>query len=294
MLLDVRLLKDLADGLVDVTPPDVLWHYTTIPAAIAILSTSSLHLGCHAFMNDPADSIVAPQLVSECWANAVAASPRHETIDLLHLGKATGALSYFDFSRPELPPTFLFSLTELRDSLSQWSRYGDNGSGVALGFRIQGDKLPGASSKPWRTATELVRVRYDGAKEDHASSNLRPLVSALLKKYLPSFRSPTEVENTLIALMHQLNPTVKREPYYEEREWRIIARTVVESVGLYEIGNNRFGIAPYVPLAFRDGVSLVELILGPKLSPENVWSAKWLCKKSCHGPRISSSALAYR
>lgn len=87
---------------------------------------------------------------------------------------------------------------------------------------------------------------------------------------------------------------MKREAYYEEREWRIVARTVVESVELYEIGSNKFGIAPYVPLAFRDGVSLVELMLGPKLSPENAWSAKWLCKKFGHAPKISSSALAYR
>src|SRR5690606_36423998 len=130
------------------------------------------------------------------------------------------------------------SLTELRDSLSQWSRYGDNGAGVALGFAIQRDKLPGESNKPWRTATELTRVRYDGASEDDASKNLRPLVLDVLAKYLPKFGDPTEIQNTLIALMHNLSPIVKRASYYEEREWRLIVRTVVESVEIYEIDNN--------------------------------------------------------
>jgi len=49
-----------------------------------------------------------------------------------------------------------------------------------------------------------------------------------------------------------------------------------------------------MPLAFGTGVELVELMLGPKLSRENCWSAKWLCKKLGHAPKISMSALAYR
>lgn len=294
MLLDVALLKEVSEGLLDVAPPDVLWHYTSVASANAILAGATLRLGCHAFMNDPAEGTVAAQIVSECWTKAVDASPPHKVLDLSYVRSAAGALSYFDFGRPELPPTFLFSLTELRDSLSQWSRYGDNGAGVALGFAIQRDKLPGESNKPWRTATELTRVRYDGASDDDVSKNLRPLVSGVLARYLPKFGDPTEIQNTLIALMHRLNPIVKRASYHEEREWRIIARTVVESVDLYEIGNNRFGIAPFMPLAFRDGVELVELMLGPKLTSDNVWSARWLCRKVGHAPKVSVSALAYR
>jgi hypothetical protein len=294
MLLDVALLMEVAEGLPEVAVPDVLWHYTSVASASAILSSSTLRLGCHAFMNDPAEGTVAAQIVSECWTDAVDASPPHKAVDLSYVRRASGAVSYFDFGRPELPPTFLFSLTELRDSLSQWSRYGDNGAGVALGFAIQRDKLPGRSNKPWRTATELNRVRYDGATEDDPSKNLRSVVSDLLGKYLPKFGSPTEMENTLIALMHRLNPIVKRRSYHEEREWRIIARTVVESTELYEIGSNRFGIAPYMPLSFDNGVQLVELMLGPKLTPDNAWSAKWLCRKFGHTPTISASALAYR
>jgi hypothetical protein len=245
-------------------------------------------------MNDPAEGTVAAQMVSECWTTTVDAASSHRTLDLSYIRSATGAVGYFDFGRPELAPTFLFSLTELRDSLSQWSRYGDNGAGVALGLAIRRDKLPGRSEKPWRTATELTRVRYDGASADDASKNLRPLILNVLAKYLPKFRDPTEIQNTLIDLMHHLNPIVKRASYYEEREWRIIARTVVESVEFYDIGNNRFGVAPYMPLAFQDGVELVELMLGPKLTADNVWSAKWLCRKFGHAPKISVSALAYR
>jgi hypothetical protein len=293
MLLDGELLKEIDEGLAHDEPPDVLWHYTSVPGARDILESRSLRLCCHAFMNDPAEGTVAGSIVSESWAAVVDASPSHPRLDLSYIRDTTAVLSYFDFGRPELPPTFLFSLTELRDSLSQWSRYGDNGAGIALGFAIRASELPPASKKPWTTGTELVRVDYDGA-ETHPSSKVRPLIARLLTKYLPRFRDPTEVENTLIALAHRLNPMVKRGAYFEEREWRIITRVVLESDELYEIGCNRYGIAPYVPLPLSRGVTLVELMLGPKLSPENAWSANWLCKKFDQAPRISRSTLAYR
>lgn len=293
MLLDVELMNEIDHGLPQEEPADILWHYTNVAAATEILRSRSVRLGCHAFMNDPGEGTVAGSIVSESWGAAIDASDSHPRLDLSYFRDMTSVLSYFDFTRPELPPTFLFSLTELRDSLSQWSRYGDNGAGVALGFTVQPDELPPESHKPWTTGTQLVRVAYDGT-ETPASSQLRSLVAPILTKYIPRFQDPTEIENTLISLVHRLNPVVKRAAYAEEREWRIITRTVLESDELYEIGCNRFGIAPYVPLSLGQGLTLAELMLGPKLPPENAWSAKWLCQKSGQSPTISRSALAYR
>lgn len=293
MPLDVELLKEVDAGLAHAVPPPVLWHYTTALGARDILQSRSVRLGCHAFMNDPAEGTVAGPIVSESWTTVVDASVAHPRLELSYIRDTTCVLSYFDFGRPELPPTFLLSLTELRDSLSQWSRYGDNGAGIALGFAIRVGELPPASGRPWATATELIRVAYDGA-ETNPAFGLRSLVVRILEKYLPRFQSPTEVENALISLVHRLNPLVKRGAYLEEREWRIITRTVLESDQLYEIGCNRFGPAPHVPLPLGRGVELVELMLGPKLPPENEWSAKWLCRKYGYDTKISRSALAYR
>lgn len=294
MLIDVALLKELEDGLAHDQPPDILWHYTSIAGAKAILESRSVNLACHAFMNDPAEGTAAGTIVSECWMSVVDGCPAHPRLDNSYIRDATEALSYFDFNRPELPPTFLFSLTELRDSLSQWSRYGDNGAGIALGFGVRSADLPPKSNRPWNTGTDVIHVRYDCAETNGTSNSLRQLVTALLTKYFATFDSPTEVENTLIALIHRLNPMVKSGAYSEEREWRIITRTVAESVELYEIGCNRFGIVPHVPLSFDHGLELVEVMLGPKLSRENAWSAKWLCKKFGHEPKISLSGLGYR
>jgi hypothetical protein len=293
MLLDVQLLKEIDEGLVDGNVPDLLWHYTSVAGAREILQSASVRLGCHAFMNDPAEGIVAGTIVSEEWARVIDAAASHDRLELSYIRDTADVLSYFNFERRELPPTFLFSLSELRDSLSQWSRYGDNGAGIALGFAIRGSLLPASSNKPWTTGFKLAPVDYDGA-EARLSPRVRPLVARLLTNYLPKFQDPTQVENTLIALVHRLNPVVKSGAYFEEREWRIITRVVVDSDELYEIGCNRFGIAPYVPLALGSGVTLVELMLGPKLPPDNVWSAKWLCKKFNHTAKISRSALSYR
>jgi hypothetical protein len=201
-----ELLRDVSERLSKDEPPEVLWHYTSVAAAQDILRSSSIHLCCHAFMNDPAEGTVAGSIVSESWTGAVNAATAHPRLDLDYIRDMSGALTYFDFSRRELPPTFLFSLTELRDSLSQWSRYGDNGNGVALGFVIRPSELPPESQKPWTTATELIRVDYD-LLETGVASRLRPMLARLLPEYLPRFRDPTEIQNALIALIVSVRRT---------------------------------------------------------------------------------------
>ncbi len=234
--------------------------------------------------------------MADAWAAVLDAAVEHPHLDLSYVRDTGTVQSYFDFHRAELPPTFLFSLTELRDSLSQWARYGDDGAGIALGFALHPSELPAASGKPWRTSTELVRVEYHDALwgEDKRVSPIQSLVVRVLEKYLPMFQDPTEVENCLIELVHRLNPIVKGGAYAEEREWRIITRTVADSDEVYDVKCNRFGFAPYVPLPLGNGLELVELMLGPKLPPENDWSVKWLCKKFGCEAQISRSSLAYR
>ena len=42
MLIDVALLRDLDDGLPRETPPDILWHYTSVASAKAILASTTV------------------------------------------------------------------------------------------------------------------------------------------------------------------------------------------------------------------------------------------------------------
>lgn len=85
VLLDVELLKEVDVGLTHDEPPDVLWHYTTVSAAIDIIQSRLIRLGCHAFMNDPGEGTVAGSIVSESWAAAVDSSRSHPRLDLSYV-----------------------------------------------------------------------------------------------------------------------------------------------------------------------------------------------------------------
>jgi hypothetical protein len=87
---------------------------------------------------------------------------------------------------------------------------------------------------------------------------------------------------------------IKQAAYHEENEWRISARTVAESTSMFDVRATRYGVAPYMKLPFGAGIQLREIMLGPKLSRENVWSVEWLCRKRKVSARISQSAFAYR
>jgi hypothetical protein len=304
MLPDVKL-SNACDELLDAPScPTVLWHYTSVEAALGIVATSCLHLSCHAFMNDPAEGTHSVDLVGRCWRAALERVGTHTKFDVSYLGDVVRVFRSFHEYRPYTPPTFLFSLTVLRDSLSQWSRYGADGAGLALGFRIDAARFkPFTPTKEWSVAPFLRKVLYDGEPDPdndqarQAQSELQEFQSKLIDllcALLSDVRDPTEADNALLSTAHQLRPVVKRASYGEEQEWRIAARTVEESTSLYELRSNRHGIAPYMKLPFGEAIRLERIMLGPKLSKDNCWSTRWLCRRHGLDVDISQSALAYR
>ena len=287
------------------TCEQILWHYTSADAAIEIVKSSCLHLACHSFMSDPAEGLRSPALVTASWQAAIDRVGKHPKLDLKYLRDTDIVLAGFGDYKPHNPPTFLVSFSVLRDSLSQWARYGADGAGIALGFRVEP-----AHFKRFTPAQErsygpfLYKIFYDLDDDQRAdkvavspavdTAQLRNRLTDLFDSFLRSADAPTEIENALYLIAHDLKPVIKQSAYYEEQEWRIAAGTVIESTSLYDLRATRFGIAPFMVLPFGSGVQLEEIRFGPKLSRDNQWTCEWLCRKHGLSVNVSQSAFAYR
>jgi hypothetical protein len=254
-------------------------------------------------MNDPAEGQRFPLLLTSAWHAAIEILGSHEVLDLAYVRDLTAVLDRLTEREDREAETFLFSLSELDDSLSQWTRYAHDGAGVALGFEIDSTLFEAARQIPWSAGPYLYKVLYDwrsasepGLPSEHADATgeFRNALIELLKEFLSTLRSDTDAENAIFILAQTLKPLLKQGAYHEEREWRLATHTTSEFADLYDVRTSEFGITPFMTMPLGPGLQLREIKLGPKLITENVRTANWLCRKHAIDAQITRSAFAYR
>lgn len=121
--------------------------------------------------------------------------------------------------------TYVVSLSEAPDMLSQWRAYADHAKGCCVEFDFTDSRLFTIVDEytPW--ALEILPVIYD---EDIQRSLIRSGIERLLNHLSPlAINRSTSEQGILIGfLMHALRPFVtafKHPGFAEEREWRAIA-----------------------------------------------------------------------
>jgi hypothetical protein len=274
----------------------ILWHYTTIETLLKIVQSRSVHLNCYNFMNDPAEGETSAAFLTRCWQAAFDRLHSHPNLDLDYLRGAVDDLPNI-MRRNKLDGfDFVFSASTLKDSLSQWARYGGDGGGVALGFRINPLEIP--PLKPgWSYGPFLHEIVYDADPNEPLEGPAARLASGLadlVVSFVPEIDNPTDAENAVFVVADILRPLLKHGAYREESEWRISARTSKESIALYDLKATRLGVVPFMSFQLGAGIDLVEVMLGPKLSSDNDWSVEWLLHRQGVKAQVSRSKLAYR
>jgi hypothetical protein len=241
----------------------IVYHYTDTQAFAGIVEKAALWATDFRYLNDSRelryawDPFVArlQQLSSEPGEYTEAYAAQLKALELM---KSTDLMGFDD-------SMFVACFTELRDVVSQWSRYGANGHGIALGFdseRIQALKvpifhhaqggrldpvlawaadpapadLPEGESPPPPTRQEpltwgalLQQVRYGDVERDRLVGNLIDVVERSGDKNgVGSFNQ--KVANLIFrthAHVHWL-PLVKHGAFEDEQEHRI---TITEHLG---------------------------------------------------------------
>jgi len=280
----------------------VLWHYTSLDSLVRIAESSCVHMSSFAFMNDPAEGALPPDVLGKCWLDAIDRIEPPYRFDLEYMRAMVEELEGFNKRGPNKADPFVFSLTVLRDSLSQWARYGNDGAGVALGFRVSPPDLT-LSGKGWKYGPLLHEILYLGDEpstperstaDSAAIVGFRDKLTVLLHGFLTAIQDPTDAENALFILTDTLRPLLKNGAYHEEKEWRLTASTAIESTDLYSLRAGRFGLVPFLKVPLGTGLALTEIMIGPKVPRASLWSLEWLCRKYGIQAAISESKLVYR
>lgn len=105
----------------------MLYHYTSLNSLISILQSKELWLGCAQIMNDHGE---VNYYLESLKKEVLRRIPKDNCEDFFAFFQNELALNISS----EYP--YIFCLTTNGDDVAQWERYGDNGYGVQIGFKL--------------------------------------------------------------------------------------------------------------------------------------------------------------
>src|SRR5262249_9043057 len=118
------------DLIKEVTPPPFLYHYTTLHALRGIMDSQVLWATDIRYMNDASELTYGIQIARETFLGDSRPAVQRLLSELVRVEGIGDQLP--DFS------VFVASLSQCRDSLSQWRAYSRGSLGVAIEFGVNG------------------------------------------------------------------------------------------------------------------------------------------------------------
>jgi hypothetical protein len=200
-------------------PPSVVYHYTTPQGVLGIVDSKALWATDIRFLNDSHEYRYALEMTREELAERQRCAGSLDGPLIERFGLALDEASRMR--------TYVCCFSTEPDQLSQWRGYG-SGRGYAIGFKLP-DLLPAlsASQQPiaflqceyrrdvqrrlLSEAIDQITQEYRGVLERHASREGDPLV---------------EFEADFYTYLVTIAAAFKHEKFSEEREWRIVVRSL--------------------------------------------------------------------
>lgn len=243
---------------------DTLYHYTDANGLFGIVTSASLRLSDARFLNDRTEFSHGIAVVRDVIDNALAETDEDP---LLFETKV--------FLEPEMVSRrlYVFSLSETAESISQWQRYGADGSGYCIGFEVE--RLRSMFTR----RAKLRHMLYD--RDEQFAAIQEALAKGLdesrakLERYGPDDTGARTFHAAMLAVRLEEVALQFKNPYFhDEYEWRLIAEAddFVDSKfkrGFAPRGNY---IKPFIDVAAdetdKDALPIVSITCGPRLDSE--------------------------
>lgn len=217
--------------------PTKLYHYTGFQGVSGILHSNTLWATDFRFLNDSSELVYGASLLVEKLQSF--ANDGGGDISAL-LNKVANYYREHGHIYREFFETYVISLSEEPDMLSQWRAYADQARGYCMEFDLSDSRLFSiiSSNTPW--ALEILPVIYDTTDQRRLiQEGIVKLINYLDSTDWPIERvvNASEMEQGAVLglLMHAFEPFVTAFKYLgfsEEKEWRAItscARNLTEN-----------------------------------------------------------------
>lgn len=277
--------------------PKKIYHYCSVDSFHKIIESKSIWLSNCSQMNDSEEATWI-----EAYFDFIKNYFRDEKY--YHFRKHVFPTYGWNKRKP-----YIFCFSELKDSLSQWRAYANDGKGICIGFNVDNleikKDLP--STNVYRDNTiGLCKVEYNKSVQKR---RIKELVEHYLEMYDRRGHELWEVSSAFLAFqLVDFSLIFKNPSFAEEKEWRII-HTPLGSQSEYEDVENKIDISDIkfrvlgnklttyavLNLAENFNSSLIpEIILGPKSEVDEEILKKFLEANHLNKTAVIKSKSTYR
>lgn len=277
------------------TAPDTLWHYTDANGLFGILESRQFRFGDVGFLNDRTERTYSKEVLDQVFhEESLGARPRG-LVDTLR----RHVLSARSSDR-----LFICSFSETKESISQWQRYGADGTGYCLGFNT-------AALDEYFRPDMIQRVAMTYASGDQKDC-LREPIQRAADMYQPqdAKRAPLDIntrlsERDIPDIVRDVADTALRikNPYFEdEKEWRYFKRLHDNDLDSWdqEFAVRGVYVKPFLRFPQREHLAnfprlpIVQVVCGPRLDVDIAIPAveRFLRKHGYVDVRAKQSTLA--
>jgi hypothetical protein len=290
--------------------PQKLYHYTSFSGVQGIVNSNHLWATDFRYLNDESELIYGADLLSsELEEFAKSLSPSESSL----LNKLAAYFKDHHAEYRNFQETYIISLTEAPDVLSQWRAYSDSGKGHCIEFDLSDSTLFTVISEgtPW--AMEMLPVIYDEVHQKNlVRSGIRQLVEYLntTEWTLNRISKASEAEQGTIMgfLMHAFDPFItafKHPGFAEEREWRAIVACANNLTKDHrKTRSSEFGDSHYIECIFIQGdeerlwqreiLPITGIKNGPLAQEAEIENLKLFLDKNGYNVEFSKSGIPLR
>jgi hypothetical protein len=251
----------------------ILFHYTSIEGLRKIINSKSIWATNVLYLNDASELNYSIKLLKEEINNLKSKLEISKSglFKLSFLDNIIGNLN--DYILKPMPFSFyVSSFSEEKDLLSQWRGYCPKGVGFSVGFNL-GILTQFAKNNDY----SIHRCNY---KLEDCQKEMGKLIIEIFERYDTEIKNPSiewgdsewELFTDLFVKFVSIAPTFKHPKFEAEKEWRIIARMVPDSLAnLIKFRTGESMLIPYieVPIVTEGNeFAINQIVVGPTHDPK--------------------------
>lgn len=235
----------------NITPPDVLYHYTTQDGLLGILKDGAIWATKIQYLNDASELVMPLQI-----AQRVLKTRSTQINDNDTRRKEIVVRMLAEIKDSEQLNICVFSFCKDGDLLSQWRAYGARGSAYSIGFHSE--ELV-KSLTP--SLFELHQCVYYEVNEQNS------IIERFVDQYIEASLQNSQEVTGFIAGFVNMASKMKHKSFEEEDEWRLMSSKPLSFIKDLSFRPGISTIVPYYSLPINLS-SIMEIIVGPSPHPE--------------------------
>jgi hypothetical protein len=254
-------------------PKRPFWHYTSLDAFRQIIESCKMFATSASYLNDLKEVTHAREIANEFLQTEIYSTRPTEVV------RQTFNRLLDDV---ELQFLVLCFSTE-RNQLSQWRAYSGASSGVSLGFDL-------TKIRQGLDEEHGLTLEHDFAPCVYCDEDKRHLIQCAIRPVLDTKEMDFNITAAVINLL-RVSPFLKNRDFYEEREWRLVFRTMAFDRLSFRSG--RSSLIPYIEQTMIVEDRFTNVMLGPGSDAPAEKAMRLFLRKDWANIEIGHSNIPY-